>query len=130
MKYIVLIFILILNSCTGSDDRVKRPLNELIYDDKEIKKDKKQVKKDNKTILKKSTISILKHHVYEVQNFTSNKENLWSHIECGIILSDIKGLLFSKKYLKGFVELFKLSYKYPIKLIAHTIYRLKKFFLF
>ena len=84
----------------------------------------------NKTILKKSTISILKHHVYEVQNFTSNKENLWSHIECGIILSDIKGLLFSKKYLKGFVELFKLSYKYPIKLIAHTIYRLKKFFLF
>ena len=84
----------------------------------------------NKTILKKSTISILKHHVYEVQNFTSNKENLWSHIECGIILSDIKGLLFSKKYLKGFVELFKLSYKYPTKLIAHTIYRLKKFFLF
>lgn len=84
----------------------------------------------NKTILKNSTISILKHHVYEVQNFTSNKENLWSHIECGIILSDIKGLLFSKKYLKGFVELFKLSYKYPIKLIAHTIYRLKKFFLF
>ena len=56
MKYIVLIVILILNSCTGSDDRAKRPLNELIYDDKKIKKYKKQIKKENKTILKKSTI--------------------------------------------------------------------------
>ena len=56
MKYIVFIVILILNSCTGSDDRAKRPLNELIYDDKEIKKYKKQIKKENKTILKKSTI--------------------------------------------------------------------------
>ena len=84
----------------------------------------------NRSILKKSNISVLKHHVYEVQNFTSNKENLWSHIECGIILSDIKRLLFSKKYLEGLVELSKLFYKYPIKLITHTIYRLKNFFLF
>ena len=56
MKYLVFIVILILNSCTGSDDRVKRPLNDLIYDDKEIKKFKKQIKKENKTILKKTTI--------------------------------------------------------------------------
>ena len=56
MKYIILIVILILNSCTGSDNRVKKPLNDLIYDDKEIKKIKKQIKKENKTILKKTTI--------------------------------------------------------------------------
>ena len=56
MKYIVLIVILILNSCTGSDNRVKKPLNDLIYDDKEIKKIKKQIKKENKTVLKKATI--------------------------------------------------------------------------
>ena len=56
MKYIILIVILILNSCTGSDNRVKKPLNDLIYDDKEIKKIKKQIKKENKTILKKATI--------------------------------------------------------------------------
>ena len=84
----------------------------------------------NRSILKKSTLSISKHHVFNVQNFTNRKKNLWSHIECGIILSDIKGLLFSKKYFKGLVELSKLSYKYPVKLIAHTIFRLKKLFLF
>ena len=56
MKYIILIVILILNSCTGSDNRVKKPLNDLIYDDKEIKKIKKQIKKENKTVLKKATI--------------------------------------------------------------------------
>ena len=84
----------------------------------------------NRSILKNSNISILKHHVFNVQNFTNKKKNLWSHIECGIILSDIKGLLISKKYLKGFVELFKLCYRYPIKLIAHILFRLKKSFLF
>ena len=56
MKYIILIIILILNTCTGSDNRVKKPLNDLIYDDKEIKKIKKQIKKENKTVLKKATI--------------------------------------------------------------------------
>ena len=56
MKYIILIVILILNTCTGSDNRVKKPLNDLIYDDKEIKKIKKQIKKENKTVLKKATI--------------------------------------------------------------------------
>ena len=81
MKYIVLIFILILNSCTGSDDRVKRPLNELIYYDKEIKKDKKQVKKENKTILKKSTIkkenkTILKKSTFKKEKTIPPKKKL------------------------------------------------------
>ena len=45
MKYIAIVLILILSSCTGTDDRVKRPLNDLIYDGKEIKKIKKKIKK-------------------------------------------------------------------------------------
>jgi len=84
----------------------------------------------NKSILKKSTLSILKHHVFNLQNFTSKKKNLWSHIECGLILNDITALLFSKKYLKCFVELFKLFCKYPIKLTTHIIFKLKRIFLF
>ena len=56
MKYIAIVLILILSSCTVTDDRVKRPLNDLIYDGKEIKKIKKQIKKENKTVLKKATI--------------------------------------------------------------------------
>ena len=84
----------------------------------------------NKSILKKSTLSILKHHVFNLQNFTNKKKNLWSHIECGLILNDITGLLFSKKYLKCFAELFKLFCKYPIKLTTHIIFKLKRIFLF
>ena len=84
----------------------------------------------NRSILKKSTLSILKHHVFNVQNFTNRKKNLWSHIECRIILNDIIGLLFSKKYFKGFVELFKLFCRYPIKLITHILFKLKRIFLF
>jgi len=76
----------------------------------------------NKLLLKKSTLSILRHHVFSVQNFTNKKKNLWSHIECGLILNDITGLLFSKKYLKGLTELFKLFCRYPIKLTAHIFY--------
>ena len=84
----------------------------------------------NKLLLKKSTLSILRHHVFSVQNFTNKKKNLWSHIECGLILNDITGLLFSKKYLKGLTELFKLFCRYPIKLTAHIFYKLKRIFLF
>ena len=84
----------------------------------------------NKLLLKKSTLSILRHHVFSVQNFTNKKKNLWSHIECGLILNDITGLLFSKKYLKGFTELFKLFCRYPIKLTAHIFIKLKRIFLF
>ena len=84
----------------------------------------------NKSILKNSTILISKHHVFNVQNFTNRKENLWSHIECRLDLNDITGLLFSKKYLKGFVELFKLFCRHPVKLISHILFRSKKLFLF
>ena len=56
MKYIVIIVILILNSCSGYDDRVKRPLNDLNYDDKEITIFKKQIKKEKKNILKKHVV--------------------------------------------------------------------------
>jgi len=84
----------------------------------------------NKSILKNSTLSISKHHVFNVQNFTNRKENLWSHIECRLDLNDITGLLFSKKYLKGFVELLKLFYRNPIKLMSHILFRSKKLFLF
>jgi len=84
----------------------------------------------NKSILKNSTLLISKHHVFNVQNFTNRKENLWSHIECRLDLNNITGLLFSKKYLKGFVELFKLFCRHPVKLISHILFRSKKLFLF
>ena len=48
MKYIAIVLILILSSCTGTEDRVKRPLNDLIYDDKKIEKIKKKSKKKKK----------------------------------------------------------------------------------
>ena len=84
----------------------------------------------NKSLLKKSTLSILKHHVFNVQNFTNRKKNLWSHIECDLILHDIMKLLSSNEYFKAFVALFKLICRYPIKLIIHILFKLKRKFSF
>ena len=84
----------------------------------------------NKSILKKSTLSILKHHVFNVQNFTNRKKNLWSYVESRLILNDITELLFSKKYFKGFAELSKLFCRHPIKLITLILFRLKRLSLF
>ena len=75
MKYIVLIVILILNSCTGSNDRVKRPLNDLIYDGKEIEKIKKQIKKEKKTILKKQVVKKEKKPLYKKKSNKKSKKN-------------------------------------------------------
>ena len=71
MKYIVIIVILILNSCSGYDDRVKRPLNDLNYDDKEITIFKKQIKKEKKNILKKHVVKKEKKKLHKKK---SNKK--------------------------------------------------------
>ena len=74
MKYIAIVLILILSSCTGTDDRVKRPLNDLIYDGKEIKKIKKQIKKEKKTILKKQVVKKEKKPIYKKKSNKKNKK--------------------------------------------------------
>ena len=84
----------------------------------------------NRFLLKTSTYSILKYHVFNVQDFTNKKENLWLHIECRLILNDITGLLFSKNSFKGFIELFKLFCRYPLKLTTLILFRLKRLSLF
>ena len=75
MKYIAIVLILILSSCTGTDDRVKKPLNDLIYDGKEIKKIKKQIKKEKKTILKKQVVKKEKKPLYKKKSNKKNKKN-------------------------------------------------------
>ena len=75
MKYIAIVLILILSSCTGTDDRVKRPLNDLIYDGKEIKKIKKQIKKEKKTILKKQVVKKEKKPLYKKKSNKKSKKN-------------------------------------------------------
>ena len=75
MKYIAIVLILILSSCTGTDDRVKKPLNDLIYDGKEIKKIKKQIKKEKKTILKKQVVKKEKKPLYKKKSNKKSKKN-------------------------------------------------------
>ena len=74
MRCIVIVLILILSSCTGTDDRVKRPLNDLIYDGKEIKKIKKKIKREKKTILKKQVVKKEKKPSYKKKSNKKNKK--------------------------------------------------------
>ena len=75
MKYILIVLILILNSCAGTDDSVKRPLNDLIYDGKKIEKIKKQIKKEKKTILKKQVVKKEKKPLYKKKSNKKSKKN-------------------------------------------------------
>ena len=83
----------------------------------------------NKLLCKKSNLSILKHHVFKIQNFTEKKNNLWSHVNCRLIIEDIIELLLKKNYYQSFLLLFKLFFRYPIKSIVHIFVKIKKIFL-
>ena len=82
----------------------------------------------NKLLCKKSNLAILKHHVFNLQNFTNKKKNLWSYVESRLIIDDIIDLLRSKNYFKAFGAAIKLIYQYPIKSLVHVYFRLKKKF--
>ncbi len=78
------------------------------------------------TKLKESNISILKKHIYEIQNFTKNKKTLWHHVICRLSISEIESLLHKHKFLMAFKKSVILFVKYPIKAVIHLAYRIRK----
>ena len=83
----------------------------------------------NKLLCKKSNLSILEYHVFKIQSFTPQKNNLWSHIKCRLLIEDIIELLIMRNYYHAFSLLFKLFFRYPIKSIIHIFVKFKKIFL-
>ena len=81
--------------------------------------------KNPKTI-KKSMVSILKHHVFDVQEFTSDKNALWQHVECRLNIDEIMNSFNKKKFIKVLILTFKVFLFYPLKTFANIYYKLKK----
>ena len=79
----------------------------------------------NRIIFRESERSYAKYHVFNIQNFTSNKKNLWSYVESRLIIDDIIDLLRSKNYFKAFGAAIKLIYQYPIKSFKINVFFIK-----
>mgnify|MGYP001341235673 CR=1 FL=1 len=78
----------------------------------------------NPNTIKKSMVSILKHHIFEIQNFINKKKELWSHVESRLLIDEAIELFISKKYLNSIFLFFKTLLRYPIKLIINILYKL------
>tara|TARA_B100000700_G_C14884796_1_gene779787 strand:- start:146 stop:1051 length:906 start_codon:yes stop_codon:yes gene_type:complete len=76
--------------------------------------------------IQESRISILKKHIYEIQNFTKDKKILWHHVTCRLSISEIESLLHKRKFLIAFKKSVILFVKYPIKAVIHLVYRIRK----
>lgn len=82
----------------------------------------------NKIIFRESERSQAKYHVFNMQNFTSSKKNLWSYIESRLIIEDIMKLLLENKYFKALIIFVKLITKYPIQSTVHIYFKIKRIF--
>jgi len=54
-----------------------------------------------------NSVNVVKNHVFNVQGFYKNKNELWRIINAGLILSEAKNYFFEKNYNKSLELLFK-----------------------
>tara|TARA_B100000579_G_C22687022_1_gene783113 strand:- start:44 stop:949 length:906 start_codon:yes stop_codon:yes gene_type:complete len=76
--------------------------------------------------IQESKISILKNHIFEIQNFTKNKKMLWDHVMCRLMISEIESLAHNRRLFVILKKSFFLLIKYPIKASIHLFYRIKR----
>ena len=74
---------------------------------------------------KESIISILRLHIFEVQNFTIKKDALWSHVENRLLIDGAIELFLSRRYLNSVFLFFKILLRHPIKSIVNILYKIK-----
>jgi len=76
---------------------------------------------------KQSVISVVKHHVFEVQDFEKDKEKLWKNLSFNFEFMDlIHFYKYDKKYIKSFAILIKVFFRFPFKTFYFIYHRLLK----
>ena len=80
----------------------------------------------NPEMIKKSMVSILKHHVFEIQEFTSNKDALWQHVKCRLTIDEIMDSFNNKKFITVLILVLKVLLVYPFKTFSNICYKLTK----
>jgi len=78
---------------------------------------------------KSAITSVVKHHVFNIQTFTKNKEKLWNSIKVNFQFKDIIFLfIYEKKYSKSFMLFLNVLFISPLKILLLTFKQIKKFF--
>ena len=83
----------------------------------------------NYELHKEAVKSVVKHHVFNVQDFSKNKEKLWNALKVNFYLQDVIFLFFyKKKYLKSILFFFKILLNAPLRTSHLTLNKIKIFF--
>jgi len=76
---------------------------------------------------KAAVVSVVKHHIFNIQDFTQRKEKLWNDIRVNFWFMDFVHLLkYKKKYTKSFFTLVKMFLCSPIKSLSFILFKMKK----
>lgn len=71
--------------------------------------------------------SVVKHHTFNVQSFSENKQKLWDSLKINFWFMDFVYLLgHKKKYIRSFIMLIKIFLYFPIKTSSFVFFKLKK----
>lgn len=84
----------------------------------------------NYQLHKKSIENVIKHHVFNIQKFSSDKQKLWHGLKWRFILMDLLNNIKEKKYILSVIVLFRLIVKSPLKLVKFFFLKFKKNFNF
>ena len=80
----------------------------------------------NYEVHKNSIKNVVKHHVYNIQKFSHNKDKLWAGLQWRFELLDFLNNLKKKKYVLSSFTLLKIILKSPLKLTDFFLFKLKK----
>ena len=79
----------------------------------------------NYNLHKNAVKSVLKHHVFKIQNFSQKKEKLWKSLEWRFILMDFIKDFKEKKYVKSLKYFFQAFYLSPIMVLIFFLKKIK-----
>ena len=72
-------------------------------------------------------MSVVKHHVFNVQDFTEKREKMWNSLRVNFYFMDlIYFLKYKKKYTKGLLVFLKMFLSFPIKSLNFMFFKMKK----
>ena len=76
---------------------------------------------------KSAVVSVVKHHVFNKQKFTSKKEKLWKSLKINFLFMDFFfNFKYKKNYTKSLLILIKIFLYFPIKFQVFILKKVKK----
>ena len=76
---------------------------------------------------KAAVMSVVKYHVFKVQDFTKEKEEMWNSLKVNFYFMDLIFFLkYRKEYIKGFLTFFKMFLNFPMKSLNFMFFKMRK----